>query len=75
MVLYKDGKTICLFSFWQSSVVDDIIALNKPAGLAVHGGPRIGSDLTHYLHYWQYDESQPPQLAHRLDKLVFQHAV
>lgn len=47
--------------------LDDIIGVNKPAGLAVHGGPGVGTDLSHYMHYWQYEEAQPPHLAHRLD--------
>ena len=48
----------------------DIIALNKPSGVAVHSGPKVKSDLSRYLHYWQYEEHQIPELAHRLDKLV-----
>lgn len=53
IVLYKD---------------DDIIALNKPCGLAVHAGPRLLNDLSCYRHFWQYEQDQLPQLAHRLDK-------
>ncbi len=44
------------------------MALNKPGGLAVHSGPKMSSDLSCYLHHWQYDADQPPELAHRLDK-------
>ena len=48
----------------------DIVALNKPSGVAVHSGPKVKSDLSRFLHYWQYEEHQLPELAHRLDKLV-----
>lgn len=48
--------------------VDDIVALNKPGGIAVHSGPKMNVDLSRYLHYWQYGADQPPELAHRLDK-------
>ena len=47
---------------------DDILAVNKPAGLAVHGGPRLHDDLTKHLSLWQYDALNTPELAHRLDK-------
>lgn len=55
MVIYKD---------------DDVIALNKLEGLAVHGGPKLSLDLSQCLHYLQYDYPEPPQLAHRLDKMT-----
>ena len=48
--------------------IDDIIALNKPAGLAVHSGPKLGRSLSDFLHYWKYEEKDLPHLAHRLDK-------
>lgn len=50
-------------------VPDDIIALNKPSGLAVHAGPKLHNHLSHYKHLWQYEQSELPELAHRLDKL------
>ena len=54
-------------------LLDDIIAVNKPSGLAVHAGPKLHNDLSRYMHFWQYDQTQPPELAHRLDKLDRQH--
>ena len=56
--------------FTSLVVADDVIAVNKPAGLAVHGGPKVKADLSHYMHYWQYDQHEAPSLAHRLDMLV-----
>ncbi len=53
LVIYKD---------------DDIIALNKPVGIAVQGGvntPRHIDGLTRYLHR---DTQAKPRLVHRLDK-------
>lgn len=47
---------------------DRIIALNKPAGLAVQGGantPRHIDGLSRYLHR---DSQEKPRLVHRLDK-------
>lgn len=47
---------------------DDIIVINKPAGLPVHGGPGGGETLDDYLHEFQFDKKMPPTLAHRLDR-------
>jgi RluA family pseudouridine synthase len=52
-VLYKD---------------QDVIVLNKPAGLAVHGGPNAPDHLELYLHHLSFGWAQPPRLAHRLDR-------
>ncbi|XP_019854970.1 PREDICTED: RNA pseudouridylate synthase domain-containing protein 4-like [Amphimedon queenslandica] len=51
IVLYKD---------------DDIIAINKPPGLAVQGDPN--ASLVSQMGYWQYDSPRPPGLGHRIDK-------
>ncbi len=44
------------------------IVLDKPCGIAVHGGPKGGVTLTDYLHHLQYGLPDVPQLAHRLDR-------
>jgi tRNA pseudouridine32 synthase/23S rRNA pseudouridine746 synthase len=46
----------------------DVMVINKPAGLAVHAGPRGGDHLGFYLNYLQFDKTRPPELAHRLDR-------
>eukprot|EP00731_Ephydatia_muelleri_P023683 Em0015g1266a len=53
MLLYKDS---------------DVVAINKPAGIAVHAGPGLTQELTSYLPLWQYEAQSPPSIAHRLDK-------
>lgn len=57
------------YSNAAANFVDDIVVVNKPSGLAVHAGPKLCNDLSHYRHYWQYELTEPPELAHRLDKL------
>ncbi|MDD9900305.1 MAG: RNA pseudouridine synthase [Alphaproteobacteria bacterium] len=46
-----------------------IIALNKPAGIPVHPGPRReGESLEDYFDQLCFDYHHPPHLAHRLDR-------
>lgn len=45
---------------------DDILVLNKPAGIAVQGGTNQHKSLDEML--LQYDETCTPRLVHRLDK-------
>lgn len=53
-VLYKD---------------DDVIVLNKPAGLAVQGGTGMAEKhLDAYLDALMFDKAERPRLVHRLDK-------
>lgn len=47
---------------------DDLIVINKPAGLPVHGGSGGGPTLEDYLPELQFDRKTPPALAHRLDR-------
>jgi len=47
---------------------DDIIALNKPAGLAVQGGSGTTEHLDRLLDGLTFDETERPRLVHRLDK-------
>jgi 23S rRNA pseudouridine955/2504/2580 synthase len=46
----------------------DIIALNKPAGLAVQGGTRMQRHLDGLLDGLRFDAKERPRLVHRLDK-------
>lgn len=52
-VLYKD---------------QDVIVLDKPAGLAVHAGPNSPDHLELYLDALRFGWSETPKLAHRLDR-------
>jgi tRNA pseudouridine32 synthase/23S rRNA pseudouridine746 synthase len=52
-VLYRDGL---------------MLVIDKPAGLAVHPGPKGGPSLHDYFHALRYGLPRPPALAHRLDR-------
>lgn len=52
-VLYKD---------------DDVIVLNKPAGLAVQGGTSLDHHLDAMLDCLRFGAAERPRLVHRLDK-------
>lgn len=52
-LLYRDGL---------------ILIIDKPAGLAVHAGPKGGETLTHYLAPLQFGLPDLPELGHRLDR-------
>jgi len=45
-----------------------VIAVNKPAGLAVQGGSNMRDHLDRRLPALQFDAPEPPRLVHRLDK-------
>ena len=47
---------------------DDILAINKPLGLAVQGGSKIRHSLDDMLDYLSFDSNERPRLVHRLDK-------
>ncbi len=47
---------------------DDILIINKPAGLAVQGGSKINISVDHLLDTIKFDNTQRPKLVHRLDK-------
>ena len=53
LVLYKDN---------------DVLVLNKPAGLAVQGGTGITRHLDGMLAALRFEKSENPRLVHRLDK-------
>jgi 23S rRNA pseudouridine955/2504/2580 synthase len=46
----------------------DLIALNKPAGLAVQGGSGVDRHLDGLLDALSFDASERPRLVHRLDR-------
>jgi tRNA pseudouridine32 synthase/23S rRNA pseudouridine746 synthase len=52
-VLYRDGL---------------MLIIDKPAGLAVHRGPKGGASLEDYFDALRFGLPRPPSLAHRLDK-------
>jgi len=45
-----------------------VLALDKPAGLAVQGGPRAGRHLDSLLEALRFDAPERPRLVHRLDR-------
>lgn len=47
---------------------DDVLALNKPPGLAVQGGSGLKQHLDAMLDGLRFDSSERPRLVHRLDK-------
>lgn len=52
-VLYRDGL---------------VLVINKPAGLAVHRGPKGGDNLEAHFDALRFGLPRPPALAHRLDR-------
>ena len=46
---------------------DDVLVLDKPAGLPVHRGPRGGASLEDWLEPLRMGKRHLPQPAHRLD--------
>lgn len=46
----------------------DILVINKPAGLPVQGGSKVGKHLDGMLMALQFDAKGAPRLVHRLDK-------
>ncbi len=47
---------------------DDVIAINKPPGLAVQGGSKTNRHLDELMAVFAHEEFGKPKLAHRLDK-------
>lgn len=57
--------------FVQSLVIhkdEDIIAINKPSGLAVQGGTKTERHLDGLLDTLKFEADERPRLVHRLDK-------
>jgi len=64
-----------LNKFWQNFINKNIIyrdkeilAINKPSGIAVQGGSKIKNHIDEKLDYLRFDSPYRPQLLHRLDK-------
>ena len=60
-----------LQSFVNNSILykdKEIVAVNKPAGLAVQGGSRIYDHVDGLLDYFRFESPYRPQLVHRIDK-------
>ena len=58
-------------AFVQSLVIykdNDVLVLNKPAGLAVQGGTGVTRHLDGMLSALRFDKDENPRLVHRLDK-------
>ncbi|GHF24609.1 pseudouridine synthase [Kordiimonas sediminis] len=53
---------------WVLHIDDDVIVLNKPAGLPTQGGTGQSRHLDGLLDALRYDAPQRPKLVHRLDK-------
>jgi 23S rRNA pseudouridine955/2504/2580 synthase len=47
---------------------NDVLAINKPAGLAVQGGTGLGRHLDGMLDALRFDGPERPRLVHRLDR-------
>ena len=47
---------------------DDVLAINKPAGISVQGGSKIEHHIDGILEHLQFGVEFRPQLVHRLDK-------
>ena len=47
---------------------DDLIAINKPPGLAVQGGTNVVENMDSMLECLRFDGPERPKLVHRLDK-------
>jgi 23S rRNA pseudouridine955/2504/2580 synthase len=47
---------------------DDVVAINKPAGLAVQGGTKVDRHLDAMLDALRFGSTERPRLVHRLDK-------
>ena len=47
---------------------DDVLAINKPSGLAVQGGSGLGRHLDAMLDALRFDAAERPRLVHRLDR-------
>ena len=46
----------------------DIIALNKPSGLAVQGGTNTTRHVDGFLEALKFENNEKPKLVHRIDK-------
>jgi tRNA pseudouridine32 synthase/23S rRNA pseudouridine746 synthase len=73
VALENDVKPVCSTESVLASVLyrdDHSIILNKPTGIAVHRTPKGDENLESYFSALTFERSNPPMLAHRLDKLT-----
>lgn len=47
---------------------DNLLAIDKPQGIAVQGGSKIGFSINDALPYLKFEKEETPRLVHRLDK-------
>ena len=56
---------------WENRVLfldGEALVIDKPAGLAVHPGPRTPASLEDHLHQLRFGFERNPSLVHRLDR-------
>lgn len=53
---------------WVLYCDDEVLCINKPAGLAVQGGSGLKDHVDARLPALQFDAEEPPKLVHRIDK-------
>lgn len=56
---------------WEDRVLfidGEALVIDKPAGLAVHPGPKTPESLEHYLPQLRFGFQRPPSPVHRLDR-------
>jgi len=61
----RDVRTLLAAILYKD---DDVLAINKPAGLAVQGGTGLDRHLDAMLDALQFDATERPRLVHRLDR-------
>ncbi|MGE3143583.1 MAG: pseudouridine synthase, partial [Hyphomonadaceae bacterium] len=67
----KSGVSARHAEFVQSLVLHkdaDVIVLNKPAGIAVQGGPKTPQHIDGWLSALCFEREDKPKLVHRLDR-------
>lgn len=67
----REGVSAKDAAFIQALVIykdDNIIAINKPSGLAVQGGTNTNRHVDGMLEALQFEQDEKPKLVHRIDK-------
>src|SRR6185503_13457370 len=64
-VAERDARTLQAAVLYKD---DDVLAINKPAGLAVQGGTGLDRHLDAMLDALQFEAAERPRLVHRLDR-------
>ena len=63
-----NSEKVSLVRKWVIFKNNDILAINKPSGLAVQGGTGIREHLDLMLDALRFDAEERPRLVHRLDR-------